>query len=134
MQLEKTFDAVGKIVSVTKRFEISAGHQLVNHKGRCSRRHGHNFIIEVTVRGSVRPVDGDSDEGMVVDFGDIKDVFKRRIESVMDHYDLNEALPVKVTSSENMVVWIYDEMKKELPGMYSVRIYETSNSWAEYIN
>ncbi|WP_231183937.1 6-pyruvoyl tetrahydropterin synthase family protein [Haladaptatus sp. DYF46] len=44
---------------------ISAGHRLLHHDGKCSRPHGHNYEIEVTVTGEL------TEEGWVVDKGDI---------------------------------------------------------------
>ncbi|WP_458206455.1 6-pyruvoyl trahydropterin synthase family protein [Haladaptatus sp. NG-SE-30] len=44
---------------------ISSGHRLLHHDGKCSRPHGHNYEIEVTVVGEL------TEEGWVVDKGDI---------------------------------------------------------------
>lgn len=57
--------------TVIKRFTFSAGHVLPNHKGKCSRLHGHNYVVEVAVAGDVVAKEGDSSEGMVLDFGDL---------------------------------------------------------------
>ncbi|RQH00016.1 6-pyruvoyl trahydropterin synthase family protein [Natrarchaeobius oligotrophus] len=50
---------------------ISAGHRILHHDGKCSRPHGHNYEISVTVAGTV------TDEGWVVDKGDITDVIQQ---------------------------------------------------------
>ncbi|MCO8244276.1 6-pyruvoyl tetrahydropterin synthase family protein [Haladaptatus sp. AB643] len=47
---------------------ISAGHRLLHHDGKCSRPHGHNYEIEVTVVGEL------TEEGWVVDKGDITSI------------------------------------------------------------
>ena len=47
---------------------ISAGHRLQHHDGKCSRPHGHNYEIEVTVVGEL------TEEGWVVDKGDITSI------------------------------------------------------------
>jgi 6-pyruvoyltetrahydropterin/6-carboxytetrahydropterin synthase len=47
---------------------ISAGHRLQHHDGKCSRPHGHNYEVSVTVRGELTA------EGWVVDKGDVTDV------------------------------------------------------------
>ncbi len=59
---------------------ISAGHRIRHHDGKCSRPHGHNYEIAVTVAGHL------SDEGWVADKGDITDVI-----SEWDHMFLLEA-------------------------------------------
>lgn len=47
---------------------ISTGHRILHHDGACSRPHGHNFEITVTVTGTL------TEEGWVVDKGDVTDV------------------------------------------------------------
>ncbi len=129
---DNRFDASGEVVTVTKRFELSAQHQLLNHGGKCRRPHGHNYIIEISVEGEVHAVDGSSSEGMVVDFGDIKKAYQDRIESTMDHFSLNESLPIKVTTAETMSVWIFKQIEEVIPEVSRVRVWETSNSYVEY--
>jgi 6-pyruvoyltetrahydropterin/6-carboxytetrahydropterin synthase len=52
---------------------ISSGHRLLHHDGKCSRPHGHNYEITVSVTGSL------TEEGWVVDKGDIT--------SIIDEWD-----------------------------------------------
>ncbi|WP_226005808.1 6-pyruvoyl trahydropterin synthase family protein [Natrinema salinisoli] len=59
---------------------ISAGHRIQHHDGKCSRPHGHNYEIAVTVAGEL------TEEGWVADKGDITDVI-----SEWDHMFLLEA-------------------------------------------
>ena len=59
---------------------ISAGHRLLRHDGKCSRPHGHNYEVSVTVRGEL------TDEGWVVDKGVVTDVIDE-----WDHRFLLEA-------------------------------------------
>ena len=59
---------------------ISAGHRLLHHDGKCSRPHGHNYEVTVTVRGEL------TDEGWVVDKGVVTDVIDE-----WDHRFLLEA-------------------------------------------
>jgi len=47
---------------------ISAGHRILHHDGKCSRPHGHNYAISVTVTGTL------TEDGWVVDKGDITDI------------------------------------------------------------
>ncbi|MFC7095683.1 6-pyruvoyl trahydropterin synthase family protein [Halobaculum marinum] len=59
---------------------ISAGHRLLHHDGKCNRPHGHNYEITVEVTGTL------SEEGWVVDKGDVTDVIDE-----WDHRFLVEA-------------------------------------------
>ncbi|WP_411966685.1 6-pyruvoyl trahydropterin synthase family protein [Haloferax sp. YSSS75] len=59
---------------------ISTGHRLLHHDGKCSRPHGHNYEISVRVVGEL------TDEGWVVDKGDVTDVIDE-----WDHRFLVEA-------------------------------------------
>ena len=49
---------------------ISSGHRLLHHEGKCSRPHGHNYEIAVTVTGTLR------EEGWVVDKGTVTDIIE----------------------------------------------------------
>ncbi|WP_436908788.1 6-pyruvoyl trahydropterin synthase family protein [Halosimplex marinum] len=54
-----------------KPIRISTGHRIMHHDGKCSRPHGHNYEITVTVVGKL------SDKGWIVDKGKITDVISR---------------------------------------------------------
>lgn len=68
---------------IQKEYHFSAGHLLPNHNGKCRNSHGHNYKVVVCVGGQLC-VDGNSSEGMVIDF---KDLDKRVAEIIdpMDH-------------------------------------------------
>src|SRR3990167_10539328 len=77
---------------ITKRFEFSYAHILPNHGGKCKRLHGHNAVLEVTVSGEPHGAETyegvrtpRSDEGMVIDFGDLKSVVKEAVVDKWDH-------------------------------------------------
>lgn len=50
---------------------ISSGHRILNHEGKCSRPHGHNYEITVEITGTV------SEDGFVVDKGDVTSVLEQ---------------------------------------------------------
>lgn len=93
---------------------FAAAHQLENHDGHCARPHGHNYAVSVEVYGPVSTEAGASDEGMVLDFGRITDVWKRRIHPVVDHQDLNDVFDPSrsesggcwPTTAENIAGWV----------------------------
>lgn len=70
-------------VKIETSFEAAhclAGYVPPGHK--CERRHGHSYIVAITIEGELR-------KGMLVEFGVVKDA----VRSNLDHYDLNEVLP-----------------------------------------
>jgi len=70
---------------ITKEIEIDMGHRVTNHKSKCSSIHGHRYKIEVGVDDKVITTEGASDEGMVIDFGDLKEVMVSEIDVKFDH-------------------------------------------------
>lgn len=83
-------------MKITKRFEFSYAHLLPAHQGKCRRLHGHNAILEVTVEGNVQT--GHSEEGMVIDFGDLRTIVNEEIVDKWDHRFLakGDEWPIKV--------------------------------------
>lgn len=105
---------------ITKTFEIAASHRLVlDRPSRCTRLHGHNYLIEISCKSETL-----DDDGMVVDFS----LVKSRVFDVLDHHDLNEVLPFNPTS-ENMARWICDQ----IPHCYRVSVQETEGNRAVYV-
>lgn len=68
---------------ITREIGIDMGHRVTNHAGKCKNLHGHRYTIQVTLEGSVASR-GEQD-GMVVDFGFIKDLLMEKIDGPCDH-------------------------------------------------
>ena len=117
--------------TICKEFTFDAAHQLPNHAGKCQQLHGHTYKVRVYLRGKVRPFDGSSNEGMVEDFAVVKEVFKRKIESVCDHQFLNKTVPLPTPTAESLAGWMLRTLREELPSVVKVRVYETPTSYAE---
>lgn len=117
--------------TIAKEFTFDAAHSLPNSDGPCRRLHGHTYRVRVVARGPIQPLDGGAEEGMVIDFTRIKEVFKRRIEARCDHQFLNETVPVARTTAELLATWMLSELRAELPQVIAVRLYETPTSFAE---
>lgn len=122
-----------KIAMITKCFRFEAAHQLPDHHGKCARPHGHSYQLEVTLRGPIKDAPGDSDHGMVMDFGDLKQIVHETVIMHLDHHDLNEATGV-YTTAENLAHWIWDALLAGgLPAilLYRIRLWETESCYAE---
>lgn len=70
---------------ITKEIGIDMGHRVPNHQSKCYNLHGHRYQIEVGVDDKVVTTPGASDEGMVIDFGDLKQIMMERIDAIYDH-------------------------------------------------
>ncbi|MBS4178756.1 6-carboxytetrahydropterin synthase QueD [Lederbergia citrea] len=123
-----------KRVLVSKEFTFDAAHHLHHYEGKCKNLHGHTYKVVFGLSGYV------DERGLMVDFGDIKDIWKTEIEIFLDHRYINETLPPMNTTAENIVVWIYEKMKESLQERQDqykdarvefVRLYETPTSYAE---
>ncbi|UOQ47007.1 6-carboxytetrahydropterin synthase QueD [Gracilibacillus caseinilyticus] len=120
-----------KRVMVSKEFTFDAAHHLHCYEGKCKNLHGHTYKVIFGISGYV------NDIGIVIDFGDIKKIWKEQIEVFLDHRYLNETLPNMNTTAENMVVWIFEKMEEALAHdsnecrMEFVRLFETPTSYAE---
>jgi len=120
-----------RYATIAKEFAFEAAHSLPNHDGPCRRLHGHSYRVQVVARGPLQLLDGRSEEGMVVDFARLKEVFMQRINARCDHQYLNETVPVPRTTAEFLATWMLTELRAELPQVVAVRLYETPTSYAE---
>ncbi|NPA67335.1 MAG: 6-carboxytetrahydropterin synthase QueD [Chlorobi bacterium] len=142
-----------KKIRVTKQFNFESAHALWNYDGKCKNIHGHTYKLFVTVTGSPLQNENSPKYGMVMDFGDLKKTVKKNIVDVFDHaVILNKKAPYKnlenlpqmferfITTDyqptcENMVIHFAEILKKHLPEnieLFSVRLYETETSYAEW--
>ncbi|MBI3550658.1 MAG: 6-carboxytetrahydropterin synthase QueD [Elusimicrobia bacterium] len=129
--------------SVTRLIHFCYGHRLLNYSGKCKNLHGHNGLIEITIRG--RTLDR---LGMVMDFEEIKSKVQTWVDRELDHKMLlNERDPIIpmirkfgqpfVTvkgnpTAENIARMIYNYARSKRLPVASVRLWETRNSYAEY--
>jgi 6-pyruvoyltetrahydropterin/6-carboxytetrahydropterin synthase len=70
---------------ITKEIEIDMGHRVTNHKSKCRNFHGHRYKIEVGVDDKIIDIIGSSDEGMVIDFSDLKQIMMEELDAKFDH-------------------------------------------------
>lgn len=115
-------------MKISQAFRFEAAHRLPNvpQTHRCHRMHGHSYRIEILLNGPV-----DSHTGFVVDFFDIEEAFGPLLRT-LDHQCLNEVPGLENPTAENIAIWIWDRTKPRLAQLSSVKVYETSDCWAEY--
>ena len=125
----------------TRRFTFSAGHRYVvetwsreeNERvfGRLTVPHGHNYTLDVTVRGPIDPV-----TGMVIDLGGLKAVVGEIVIERFDHADLNAdpAFRGRVPTTENIAIVVWDLLAPKLGGerLWQVRVWEDPTLYVDY--
>ncbi len=116
--------------TIIKEFSFDAAHRLEGHDGPCKNLHGHTYKLQVGVYGPVKHEPEAPDEGMVVDFGQIKNVVKAHIISRLDHQYLNDILPFRPTA-ENIAVWMVEVLRKSGLPVKFVRLFETPTACVE---
>jgi 6-pyruvoyltetrahydropterin/6-carboxytetrahydropterin synthase len=132
-------------VFITRQVHFNSAHRLHNpaksqrwneaQYGLCTNPHwhGHNYVLEVTLRG--RP---DPDTGYIMDLGGLKRVLHRAVVDRCDHRNLNEEVPFLrgiIPSTENLVIAFWNEIEPLIPPpgvLHCVRLYETPRNFAEY--
>ncbi|MFD6156441.1 6-carboxytetrahydropterin synthase QueD [Nocardia sp. NPDC060256] len=119
------------MLRITKDFQFSASHRLdhlpADHQ--CARLHGHNYVVQLEL--SAASPDDLNEAGFVRDYGDLSD-FKKWIDAEIDHRHLNDVLPDRNPSAENLAVWIYETWSARFAEISAVRVSETPKTWAEY--
>lgn len=104
-------------MELTKEFRFEASHILPKHPGKCSRLHGHSWVLKVSVEGVINP-----ETGFVMDYADLKKVVQPVIDKI-DHTHLGVILEGELEglwtiqelvdiypSSENLIFWIADQL------------------------
>jgi 6-pyruvoyltetrahydropterin/6-carboxytetrahydropterin synthase len=143
------------IIRVTREFTFEMAHVLWNYDGPCRNVHGHSYRLFVTISGVPINDTMNPQNGMVIDFADLKNIVHKEIISVFDHAvavskDFNrEKLEMfKETfgntvvlnyqpTCENLVADFAQRIKKHLPPivqLHSLKLYETAKSYAEWFD
>ncbi len=132
------------MVYLTRKAEFSAAHYYhndeftaeENHRifGKCNNPngHGHNYTLEVSVKGEVDP-----HSGFVVDLKQLKDVMNREVIDAMDHRFLNkevEEFRDLIPTTENLAISIWNRLQPKLhvAQLHRVRVYEAPDLFVDY--
>ena len=138
---------------ITRRLEFDAGHRIPSHSGKCRNFHGHRYALEVTFEGEVKLARGKEDDGMVVDFSNLRALMAKYIVDQWDHGflvykedqkalwalqnlgpDHKTVILEVVPTVENLAQLAFDILSNRMYGgikVSRVRLYETPNCWAD---
>jgi 6-pyruvoyltetrahydropterin/6-carboxytetrahydropterin synthase len=128
-------------VELTRVYHFSAAHRLdhpaltaeenARRYGMCARPHGHNYYVEVTVRGEPDPL-----TGMLIDIGHVDRVVHRAVVDQVDHRSLEEVpqLAGVITTGESLARAFWDVLAPALPAgaLARVAVVETAKNRFEY--
>jgi 6-pyruvoyltetrahydropterin/6-carboxytetrahydropterin synthase len=131
-------------VFITRRAEFAAAHRLNNPRlterantrlyGPCSHKggHGHNYVLEVTLRGEVDPA-----TGMLIDLKALKAVMEREVIAKCDHRNLNlhpDFLRGVIPTAENVAIGCWRVLERKLPRglLWRVRLFESPRNSVDY--
>ena len=143
-------------MQITRRLEFDAGHRIPNHTSQCRHLHGHRYAIEITLSGDIINTEGSPEQGMVMDYSEVKRIAKEQLVDAWDHaflvyrddrvvLDFLQTLPGHRTvvldvppTAENLAAVAFgllDNAYRKTCGNHlrleRVRIYETPNNWAD---
>jgi 6-pyruvoyltetrahydropterin/6-carboxytetrahydropterin synthase len=111
-----------------KEFTFDAAHNLVKYHGKCERLHGHTYRMSVVLKGTP------DEEGMVVDFLEVKRIVHEEIISKFDHAYLNDIF--EQPSAENVARFVFERLDSCLRGdnyaLHEVEIWESPTSSAVF--
>jgi len=132
------------VVSITRQVHFNSAHRLYNPTksqrwnekkyGLCTNPHwhGHNYVLEVTVRGEPDP-----ETGYIMDLGDLKKILHEAVVDRCDHRNLNDEVPFLrgvIPSTENLVIAFWNQIEPHIHAgrLHCVRLYETPRNFADY--
>ncbi|MFE3328603.1 6-pyruvoyl tetrahydropterin synthase family protein [Streptomyces sp. NPDC059176] len=118
------------MLSISKEFHFSASHVLdhLPPDHPCGRMHGHNYIFVIELTATPDEL---TEAGFVRDYRDLAE-FKNWIDTTLDHRHLNDCIPERNPSAENIAMWVYEMWSPRIPELVAIRVSETPKTWAEY--
>lgn len=144
------------MLTITRKLEFDAGHRIPDHNSQCRNLHGHRYTLEITLTGQVVDHDGQADNGMIMDFSDVKNLARENLVDLWDHAflvyekdsqvkDFLHSLPNhktvvlnRVPTVENLAKIAFDILKPVYQDRFStglslskIKLFETPNCWAE---
>jgi 6-pyruvoyltetrahydropterin/6-carboxytetrahydropterin synthase len=132
------------MIYLTRKAEFSASHYYHNPElsaeenlrlfGKCNNPngHGHNYTLEITVRGEIHP-----QSGFVIDLKELKEILNREVLDALDHRFLNKEVPEflqQIPTTENIAVVVWKRLQPRLQtaALHRVRVYESSDLFVDF--
>lgn len=132
------------MVYVTRKSHFSAAHRLYNPSfpadkndaifDKCNNPngHGHNYVLEVTVRGIPDP-----ETGYVIDLKLLRDILDAEIIDKVDHKHLNydvDFLHGIIPTAENIAIIFWSILENKIPSgeLHSIKLFESDSNFVEY--
>ena len=137
--------ALAGTVFITRQVHFNSAHRLYNptksqawnkqQYGLCTNPHwhGHNYVLEVTLKGEPDPV-----TGYIIDLGELKRILHRAVVDKCDHRNLNDEVDFLrgiIPSTENLVIAFWQQIAPHIKApaqLHCVRLYETPRNFAEF--
>ena len=144
------------MLTITRKLEFDAGHRIPDHNSQCRNLHGHRYTLEITLIGKVIEHEGYADNGMIMDFTDVKALARKNLVDLWDHAflvyekdvavkDFLNSLPNhktvvlnRVPTVENLAQIAFEILKPVYQDRFStglalskIKLFETPNCWAE---
>ena len=138
-------------IRLTKEFRFEGAHALTGYDGKCRHIHGHSYLLQVTIWGTPNDHSQNPKNGMVMDFGTLKELVTKLIIEPFDHalllrndamlalelqqqYQNVHILPFQPTC-EKLCIHFATLLQPAIPQpakLFSIRLYETPNSFVEW--
>ena len=140
-------------IRITKEFKFEMAHALKGYDGPCKNIHGHSYELSVTISGKPNNDENNPKLGMVMDFGELKQIIKREVVDLFDHaLVLNNSMDTDLLkslsknfekviltdyqpTSEMMIIDFASRISSELPSHVTLKyllLRETVTSFAEW--
>ena len=135
------------MIFITRKLEFCASHRLFNPNfsseknekifGLCNNPngHGHNYVLEVTVKGKIVP-----ETGMVIDLKYLKDLVQKEIILKVDHKNLNvdvDFMKDTIPTAENIAVKFWEILEPKINitqnvALHEIRLFESERNYVIY--
>ncbi|MDN5753056.1 MAG: 6-carboxytetrahydropterin synthase QueD [Nitrosospira sp.] len=143
---------------ITRRLEFDAGHRIPSHNSQCRHLHGHRYAVEITLSGDIITETGAAEQGMVMDYSEVKRiactalvdewdhaflvyskdmVVLQFLRSLEDHKTVVLEVPPTAENLALIAFRILDAAYQDTYGNHlrleQVRLFETPNCWADAV-
>jgi 6-pyruvoyltetrahydropterin/6-carboxytetrahydropterin synthase len=130
------------MVLLTRKYHFSSAHrlhssQLTNEEnqqifGKCNNQHGHghNYVLEVTVKGETDPI-----TGMIINLAELDQVVDQMVLQKCDHKHLNldtEEFRELNPTAEVMAMVFWETLHPHLTNLHKIGLWETEKNYFEY--